>query len=187
MDDLELTLGHLTVRGKGRKVRQVPLTARVSAALRTWLSLRGGLGAVSPALLLLLSHRNVGGRLTTKGARDIAQRYYQALGLPPSVWGLHTLRRTAGTQLYCATRDSHVVVDVLGHASVNTSAIYAKMDVSVRREALEAAERLVPDCIYYLRRSALAAYPSSSRAAIRAGTSPKRIYRVVALSSGNSA
>ncbi|WP_237724812.1 site-specific integrase [Deinococcus alpinitundrae] len=142
VDDLELTLGHLTVRGKGRKVRQVPLTARMVSALRRWLVLRGGLDAVSPALLISLSHRNIGGRLSTKGARDIAQRYYQALGLPPSVWGLHTLRRTAGTQLYRATRDLHVVADVLGHASVNTSAIYAKMDVSVRREALAAAEAL---------------------------------------------
>jgi integrase/recombinase XerC len=30
----------------------------------------------------------------------------------------------------------------LGHASVNTSAIYAKMDMEVRREALEAMESL---------------------------------------------
>ncbi|WP_420596503.1 tyrosine-type recombinase/integrase [Deinococcus sp.] len=139
--DIELTLGLVTVRGKGRKVRQVPLTQRVSRALRDWLSWRSGLKATSPALLLSLSARNHAGRLTTKGARDIAAGYYQALGLPPEVWGLHTLRRTAGTQLYRATRDLHVVADVLGHASVSTSAIYAKMDSQVRREGLEAAEQ----------------------------------------------
>jgi integrase/recombinase XerC len=52
------------------------------------------------------------------------------------------LRRTAGTHLYRATRDLHVVADVLGHASVNTSAIYAKMDMDVRREALEKMESM---------------------------------------------
>lgn len=138
--DTELTQGQLTVRGKGGKTRRLPLTRTVAAALRRWLSLRPA--SVSPALLLSLSHRNVAGRLSTKGARDIAGRHYAALGLPPELWGLHTLRRTAGTQLYRATRDLHVVADVLGHASVNTSAIYAKMDSEVRREALEAAEAL---------------------------------------------
>ncbi|TSA85647.1 tyrosine-type recombinase/integrase [Deinococcus detaillensis] len=142
LDDLDLSLSHVVVRGKGKKTRQVPLTARALEALGTWLRLRQSLVSASPALLLSLSHRNAGGRLTTKGARDIAGRYYLALGLPPALWGLHTLRRTAGTQLYRATRDLHVVADVLGHASVNTSAIYAKMDTSIRREALAAVEEL---------------------------------------------
>ncbi len=142
VDDAELILGQLTVRGKGRKTRQVPLTRSVTAALRQWLLRRGALVTTSPALLVSLSHRNVGGRLSTKGARDIAEGYYRALGLPPEVWGLHTLRRTAGTQLYRATRDLHVVAEVLGHSSVTTSAIYAKMDRSIQLEALEAAEQL---------------------------------------------
>ncbi|AWN23153.1 integrase [Deinococcus irradiatisoli] len=141
LDDVELTLGQLTVRGKGRRTRQVPLTRSVVAALQSWLRLRSAVAA-SEALLVSLSHRNVGGRLSTKGARDIAEGYYRALGLPSEVWGLHTLRRTAGTQLYRATRDLHVVADVLGHASVTTSAMYAKMDRSIRLEALEAAEAL---------------------------------------------
>jgi integrase/recombinase XerC len=58
------------------------------------------------------------------------------------MWGLHTLRRTAGTHLYRATKDLHVVADLLGHASVNTSAIYAKMDMETRRDALEKMEKM---------------------------------------------
>ena len=140
--DTDLVTLQLTVHGKGGKMRRVPLTRRVAGALRRYLALRSGLSADTPALLISLSPRNLGGRLSTKGARDIAERYYRALGLKPQLWGLHTLRRTAGTQLYRATRDLHVVADVLGHASVSTSAIYAKMDSEVRREALEAAEAL---------------------------------------------
>ena len=140
--DADLLTLQLTVRGKGGKIRRVPLTRRVAGVVQRYLTLRAGLSASTPALLVSLSSRKLGGRLTTKGARDIAAGYYRALGLAPELWGLHTLRRTAGTQLYRATRDLHVVADVLGHASVNTSAIYAKMDSQVRREALEAAEAL---------------------------------------------
>jgi len=143
VEDVNLRLGQVTVRGKGGKIRQIPLTPHMRELLQAWLTSRQALaGEWERALLVSLTRRNRGGRLTTKGARDIAHTYYQHLGLPPEMWGLHTLRRTAGTGLYRATRDLHVVADLLGHASVTTSAIYAKMDVDVRREALEAVERL---------------------------------------------
>lgn len=144
--DLDLTLGQVLVRGKGGKQRLVPLSTSVLGFVRAWLVSRAAIAAEgllrSLALVISLTHRNYGGRLTTKGGRDIASTYYQALGLPPEMWGLHTLRRTAGTHLYRATRDLHVVADLLGHSSVTTSAIYAKMDGEVRREAVEAMERL---------------------------------------------
>lgn len=145
MEDIDLGGGHLKIMGKGGKQRMVPITQRVERRLRAWIISRAACpeGKLnSNALLISLTGRNYGGRLTTKGGRDIAAVYYQALGLTPDLWGLHTLRRTAGTHLYRATRDLHVVADVLGHSSVNTSAIYAKMDTEVRREAMEAMERL---------------------------------------------
>lgn len=140
--DVDLSGEALTVRGKGSKTRVVPVPAGVRASLERWLLARRAVKTHSAALLVSLSSLNFGGRLSTDGARFIAQAYYRHLGLPPEMWGLHTLRRTAGTNLYRATRDLHVVADVLGHASVTTSAIYAKMDSEVRREALEAAEAL---------------------------------------------
>lgn len=144
MDDVDLAGGSMTVRGKGGKARVLPLPASVGALLQRWTLIRRAVGTdgATPALLVSLSRLNYGGRLSTDGARFIAHTYYRHLGLPPEMWGLHTLRRTAGTALYRATRDLHVVADLLGHASVTTSAIYAKMDVDVRREALEAVERL---------------------------------------------
>lgn len=145
LGDADLTTASLHVRGKGGKERRIPLTAGVKAAVQAWLLCRVSVAtttAPDAPLLVSLTPRNLGGRLTTKGGRDIAASYYKALGLPTDMWGLHTLRRTAGTHLYRATRDLHVVADVLGHASVNTSAIYAKMDTEVRREAMEAMEAL---------------------------------------------
>jgi integrase/recombinase XerC len=148
--DLELGLKRLVVRsGKGGKRRIVPVSKNLLELCQSWLEVRRGLElrqairTGDEALLVSVSRNDSGGkRLTTDGARFIAKGYYQRLGLPAELFGLHTLRRTAGTHLYRATRDLHVVADVLGHASVNTSAIYAKMDMEVRREALEAMEAL---------------------------------------------
>jgi integrase/recombinase XerC len=148
--DLELGLKRLVVKsGKGGKRRIVPLSKNLLELCTAWLEVRKGLelrNAISlseTALLVSVSRNDSGGkRLTTDGARYVAKGYYERLSLPPELFGLHTLRRTAGTHLYRATRDLHVVADVLGHASVNTSAIYAKMDMEVRREALEAMESL---------------------------------------------
>jgi integrase/recombinase XerC len=135
--------------GKGGKRRTVPLGKGLLDLGGRWLEvrrgleLRGELEQGEPALLVSLSRNDSRGRrLTPDGGRYVAKGYYLALGLPPELWGLHTLRRTAGTHLYRATRDLHVVADVLGHASVNTSAIYAKMDMDVRRDALEAMEAM---------------------------------------------
>lgn len=150
LSDADLALARITVRtGKGGKRRQVPITRSLLGVLEHWLEVRRGLEvrghvqAEEPSLLVSLSsNQSRGRRLTTSGARFVATGYYRELGLPPELWGLHTLRRTAGTHLYRATRDLHVVADVLGHASVTTSAIYAKMDMDVRREALERMENL---------------------------------------------
>lgn len=140
VEDVDLVSQLLRVRGKGGKLRRVPLTPGVRAILAQWLTLRRSLSAPETAFLVALSNNHHGRRLTTRGARHIAGGYYFQLGLPAELWGLHTLRRTAGTHLYRATRDLHVVADVLGHSSVSTSAIYAKMDSEVRREALEKME-----------------------------------------------
>jgi integrase/recombinase XerC len=148
--DIELGLKRLVVQsGKGGKRRVIPLSSELFNLLKHWLEVRRGLEILGEITeeetsLLVSISRNAshGKRLTTDGARFIAKGYYLAAGLPSEMFGLHTLRRTAGTHLYRATRDLHVVADVLGHASVNTSAIYAKMDMDVRREALEKMEQM---------------------------------------------
>ncbi|BDP43310.1 integrase (plasmid) [Deinococcus aetherius] len=137
---------HVT-HGKGGKARRIPLPPAAGQVLAAWLQMRqalvlaGDLPQDQLTLIVSFHRGNLGGKLTTAGLRSIVNGYFQRLGLPPDMWGAHTLRRTAGTRLYRATRDLHVVSDVLGHASVTTSAIYAKLDADVRLEALSAAEQ----------------------------------------------
>ena len=146
--DLDLGLGELHVRlGKGGKARRLPITRAHSQLLARWLRAREALrarGSVredESALLVSFRPSHLGARLSARGLREIVNGYLAGAGLPKDMFGVHTLRRTAGTRLYRATRDLHVVADLLGHANIATSAIYAKLDGDVRREALEQVEQ----------------------------------------------
>ncbi|WP_084473946.1 tyrosine-type recombinase/integrase [Deinococcus pimensis] len=144
--DVNLALREVHVRrGKGGKARRVPVTRGVGDTLGAWLTAREAMrlrGEVrdADALLVSLSPARFGARLSTRGLREIVNGYLTRAGLPRDMHGVHTLRRTAGTRLYRATRDLHVVADLLGHASVTTSAIYAKLDADLRLEALQKME-----------------------------------------------
>jgi integrase/recombinase XerC len=146
--DIRLEQSELVVQhGKGDKYRTVPLSNAVQELIRDWLEVRrslviaGRLAATDSALLLSFVSGRVK-RLGRCGARKVLNDHLKTLGLPPEYLGLHTLRRTAGTHLYKATRDLHVVADILGHENVKTAAIYAQLDQSVRLDALEAMEAL---------------------------------------------
>ncbi len=149
VEDVSLPLGVLHVRvGKGGKERRVPIPGRATLVLQDWLQhrealrVRGKIMRRQTALITSFHHARFGDALSTGGLRTVVNGLFAQVGLPPDMWGVHTLRRTAGTRLYRATRDLHVVSDVLGHASVTTSAIYAKLDQDVRKEALDRAEDL---------------------------------------------
>ena len=49
--------------------------------------------------------------------------------------GLHSLRHTLATQLLKNETPIHVIAEILGHASVNSTLIYAKADVEALRQA----------------------------------------------------
>jgi len=145
--DVDLRMRELYVRyGKGGKARRLPIPPAAQQVLGEWQRLRGALQIrgnirADQATFIVSFHRgHYGAPLSTSGLRRMVNGYLRAVGLPSDISGVHTLRRTAGTRLYRATRDLHVVADVLGHTNIATSALYAKLDLQVRLEALSAAE-----------------------------------------------
>ena len=145
--DLDVRSARLRVRhGKGQKARTVDIPPGTLAVLRSWLNVRSAVirhgQADHGALLLSFQPAARGQRLSNRGLYSVVSVYGRLLGLDETLRGVHALRRTAGTRLYRATRDLHVVADVLGHASIATSAVYAKLDVNTRRAALAAAEEV---------------------------------------------
>lgn len=99
--------------GKGGKLRRVRASSRLrQAILELPLSTRKGTGTLL----------NVG----DQRARQIMRSLCARAGV--EYLAVHPLRHAAGKRLYRETRDVLAVQRQLGHASVNTSQIYAKGD-----------------------------------------------------------
>lgn len=96
----------LLIRGKGRKVRAVPLHPKVAGALA------GVEGFMFP------STRTSSGHLSPGALGDLVSDL-----LGPG-WSGHTLRHRAASDWYAVDRDLVAVQRLLGHASIATTQIY---------------------------------------------------------------
>ena len=143
VDDVDLKERLLIVRrGKGGKSRSVPLAPGLSSDLALWQRerLAYALPAERAFLVNLGGRKASGQRISASMLRKILAAYYQELGFPARYHGAHMLRHTAGTRIYRGTRDLHVTARILGHQNLNTSAIYAKMDLEGLRQTIDQLE-----------------------------------------------
>jgi integrase/recombinase XerD len=128
------------VHGKGRRERCLPLWKQTAVALRAWMAVRG----TPPVPELFVNAR--GESLTRSGFEYILDKHVQtATRSCPSLASKrvhpHALRHTAAIFILQATKDLRKVSLWLGHASVQTTEIYTRIDPSVKLETLES---LVP-------------------------------------------
>jgi len=118
----------LRVAGKGGKERLAPLGARANEALgqyrageRLTLLRRARAGPPEPDALFL--NRN-GGRFGVRGIRNLVRKAVLAAGLPEWVTP-HTLRHSYATHLLENGADLRAIQELLGHASLATTQVYA--------------------------------------------------------------
>jgi integrase len=118
----------LTIKGKGSKVRIVPISRTTAATLRTWQRITGG-GRVARKY-------NKGGKigesLSAYGIFCIVRKY----GLLLDIDNLdpHDLRRTYGRILYDNTQDIIRVKNILGHADTKTTLKYIGYDLELESD-----------------------------------------------------
>lgn len=101
----DLTDGHLTIKGKGGKVRRIPAHPRIIAEL-----------AGVPSGYVFPGH--VGGHLAPSYVGQLLSAH---LGAP---WTGHTLRHRFATRAYAVDRDLLAVQQLLGHSSPTTTRRY---------------------------------------------------------------
>ena len=126
----------LTVVGKGRKERSVPVLPLVAAALDDYAAKIPCTGAPSSALFL--SRR--GRPMSPREAQGLMQNLRGKLGLPEKATP-HALRHSFATHILQGGGDLRSVQELLGHASLSTTQIYTAMDT---RQLLETYSRAHP-------------------------------------------
>jgi integrase/recombinase XerD len=136
--DLDLSEATLLVRnGKGRKDRLVPVPGRAALALDLYLrETRPDLVRDSREMALFLSRE--GRRLHPTSLNLLVCKHGRAARIPvrPSV---HGLRHACATHLLAGGADVRHVQQLLGHRSLETTAVYTKVDVKDLRTVLARA------------------------------------------------
>lgn len=132
LGDVDLDVGTILVRGKGNHERIVPLSGKVSQAILAYLPHRRTLPGVHTLLV------NVCGRpVTGHRIHGIVKRLAERAGLDPTVISPHSFRRTFATKLVQGGTDIRTVQELLGHASLETTARYLAVDTDRKHIAVE--------------------------------------------------
>jgi integrase/recombinase XerD len=127
--DLDLKAGLLRCVGKGNKERQVPLGSRAIAALEDYLRRdRPALVTRKPGTTTVFVSKS-GRPLSRNALWSIVKRSARQAGLPSAV-SPHTLRHSFATHLLAGGADLRVVQEMLGHASIATTQVYTRVELS---------------------------------------------------------
>jgi integrase/recombinase XerD len=125
LDDLDWRAGHVTVRGKGARVDELPLPVDVGEAIAVYL--RHGRPRVATAQGVFLRVRPPQVGLTRGGVTAIVAGVARRAGL--GVVRAHRLRHTAATDMLRAGVPLVEIGQVLRHRSPASTAAYARVDV----------------------------------------------------------
>jgi len=124
LDDIDLENRQIKVFGKGSKIRTVYLTETTAEILEKWLKISGSKGFVFTNF-----HHDQGirGTLSTRGIEKIIDRYLELVGAKRAGISCHSLRHTSATLALSKGASLESIRDNLGHSSVKTTEIYAKV------------------------------------------------------------
>ena len=135
--DLDLTGGFITVRGKGRKERQVPLGRLCVAALVAWLDCRDDVDVGSGDSVPLFTGRGrqrISPRTVQQRLKRLAELQLGSSELHP-----HMLRHSFASHLLESSSDLRAVQEFLGHAHIATTQIYTHLDFQHLARVYDAA------------------------------------------------
>ena len=124
----------ITIIGKGRKMRSVPVIEPVRRGIETYLALCPF--TPGPDGPLFIGER--GGPLSPRILQLAMQRMRGALDLPDSATP-HALRHSFATHLLARGGDLRSIQELLGHASLSTTQLYTAVDSTRLLDAWRAA------------------------------------------------
>ena len=122
LGDVLLDEGWVSVTGKGRKERQVPLSGKSVEALRAYLSERVAADGET-ALFTGKNGTRLGQRQIQKRLQAWAVQQGSGQHISP-----HMMRHSYASHLLQSSRDIRAVQELLGHSNLSTTQIYTKLD-----------------------------------------------------------
>ena len=151
VDSVRINHEPYTIRlyGKGRKARIVPLIKEQVRILRAYMEEHGLDDSAKGSSPLFFNNRYE--KMTRKGIAYILAIYAEQARkvspeLIPERISCHSLRHSRAMHLLQAGVNLVYIRDILGHASIQSTDIYARADSKAKRVALEKAyENLVPN------------------------------------------
>jgi site-specific recombinase XerD len=123
LDDIDWANGELVVHGKGGRDERLPLPHDVGVAVAGYVR-RGRPRAETRAVFLRAIAPAVG--LTPGGVTSVVYTASDRAGVPRV--GAHRLRHGCATEMLAAGASLGEIGQILRHAAVSTTAIYAKVD-----------------------------------------------------------
>lgn len=147
MQDLQLPKGRnreipmVTIIGKGNKTRRCPLWESTTKLL---LNIVSGKSQEDPVFL-----NRLGGPITRFGIYEMITRYAEQIeSYVPSIKrkrvSPHTIRHTTATHLLQSGVDINTIRAWLGHVCVDTTNIYAEVNMEMKAKALDTCAVSIP-------------------------------------------
>jgi len=124
LDSLDLADAVVTVTGKGKKTRSVPVGRYAREAIKQWLKIRGGI-ANNEEMAVFVSQR--GKRISRRSIQQRLKQWAMKQGLTNHV-NPHMLRHSFASHLLESSGDLRAVQELLGHADISTTQVYTHLD-----------------------------------------------------------
>lgn len=132
LDDIDWRAGVLRLAaGKGRRIGVAPLPCEVGRAIVAYL--RNGRPATGERRIFVCHHLTLGAPLCSTAVAAIVNRGFKRAGL--AARGTHIFRHTVATRLIQRGQSIKEVADFLRHRNIDTTGIYAKVNIPMLREA----------------------------------------------------
>ncbi len=128
LEDLDWRAGTIRIAaGKRRRPHVLPLPLDVGRAIVAYL--RRGRPPTASRRLFLQHFRAVGDPIRSNVVASAVRAAHLRAGLTGPSRGTHVLRQTAASRLLRAGASLKEIADLLGHRSIDTTAIYTKVDL----------------------------------------------------------
>ena len=131
LDDIDWEAGVITVRGKGKRVAQMPLPVEVGAAMADYL--RQARPTCSSRRVFIRGKAPLVGFANSIAICSLVDRAMKKAGVESAHRGAHVFRHSLATEMLKQGASLPEIGDLLRHRRPDTTAIYAKVDlVSLR-------------------------------------------------------